>query len=179
MLLGVYAVVMVGGVLALGRSGLVRNMAPAWVVALMALLILGLVGGGAYIALAPSGRRMPWALVGAGAVTVALLQILGGSGQASLRGFLAALLGCMVTEVVLSVPPLILALVLLVRSAFQPVRALAAGLSAAGVSLFVLHLHCADGSASHLALGHVLPWLVLAGVVLLVRSRLPTRSYAP
>jgi len=178
-LLGVYAVVMVGGVLALGRSGLVRNMAPAWVVALMALLILGLVGGGAYIALAPSSRRMPWALVGASAVTVALLQILGGSGQASVRGFLAALLGCMVTEVVLSVPPLILALVLLVRSAFQPVRALAAGLSAAGVSLFVLHLHCADGSASHVALGHVLPWLVLAGVALLVRSRLPTRSYAP
>jgi len=25
----------------------------------------------------------------------------------------------------------------------------------------------------------VLPWLVLAGVALLVRSRLPTRSYAP
>jgi hypothetical protein len=110
---------------------------------------------------------------------VALLQIFGGSGQASVRGFRSALLGCMVTEVVLSVPPLIVALVLLVRSAFQPVRALAAGLSAAGVSLFVLHLHCSDGSASHVALGHVLPWLVLAGVALLVRSRLPTRSYAP
>ena len=122
---------------------------------------------------------MPWALVGAGAVAVALLQIFGGSGQAGMRGFLAGLMGCMVTEVVLSVPPLILTLVLLVRSAFQPVRALAAGLSAAGVSLFVLHLHCPDGSATHLALGHVLPWLVLAGVVLLVRSKLPTRSYAP
>jgi hypothetical protein len=178
-LLSVYTVVMVGGVVGMGRSGLVQNMAPAWVVALIALLILGLVGGGAFIALAPAGRRMPWALVGAGAVTVALLQIFGGSGQASLRGFLAGVVGCMMTEVVLSVPPLLLSLVLLVRSAFKPVRALAAGLSAAGASLFVLHLHCPDGTARHLALGHIVPWLVLAGVVVLVRWRLPTRSYAP
>lgn len=178
-LLGVYAGVMVGGVVGLGRSGLVLNMAPPVVVAGLALLILGLVGAGAFIALAPSGRRMPWALVGAGAAAVALLQIAGGSGQVGVRGFLAGVLGCMVTEVVLSVPPLLVALVLLCRSAYQPLRALAAGLSAAGVSLFVLHLHCPDGSATHLALGHVVPWLVLAGVVLLVRSRLPTRSYAP
>jgi hypothetical protein len=178
-LLAVYAVVMVGGVVGLGRAGLVANMAPPVVVAGIALLILGLVGGGAFIALSPSGRRMPWALVGAGAVGVALLQIFGGSGQVAMRSFLAGVMGCMVTEVLLSVPPLILALVLLCRSAFQPLRAVAAGLSAAGVSLFVLHLHCPDGSAAHLALGHVLPWLVLAGVVLLVRSRLPTRSYAP
>jgi hypothetical protein len=107
------------------------------------------------------------------------LQIAGGSGQVAVRSFLAGVLGCMVSEVVLSIPPLILALVLLCRSAFQPLRALAAGLSAAGVSLFVLHLHCADGSAGHLALGHVVPWLLLAGVVLLVRARLPSRSYAP
>jgi hypothetical protein len=178
-LLGVYAVVMVGGVVGLGRSGLVLNMAPPLVVAGIALLILGLVGGGAFIALSPSGRRMPWALVAAGAVAVALLQIAGGSGQAAARGFLVGVLGCMATEIVLSIPPLLLALVLLIRSAFQPLRALAAGLSAAGVSLFVLHLHCPDGSAGHLALGHVVPWLVLAGVVLLVRSRLPSRSYAP
>lgn len=178
-LLAVYAVVMVGGVVGLGRSGLVFNMAPPMVVAGIALLILGLVGGGAFIALAPSGRRLPWAVLGAGAATVALLQIVGGSDQAAMRGFLAGVMGCMVTEVLLSIPPLILALVLLCRSAFQPLRALAAGLSAAGVSLFVLHLHCPDGSAGHLALGHVVPWLLLAGVVLLVRARLPSRSYAP
>jgi hypothetical protein len=178
-LLGVYAVVMVGGVVGMDRSGLVANMAPPVVVAGIALLILALVGGGAFIALSPSGRRMPWALVGAGAGVVALLQIAGGSGHVPVRGFLAGVMGCMMTEVVLSVPPLILSLVVLVRSAFQPVRALAAGLSAAGVSLFVLHLHCPDGSATHLALGHVVPWLLLAGVVLLVRSRLPSRSYAP
>jgi hypothetical protein len=179
-LLAVYAVVTVGGVFALGRSGLVRNMAPPWVVVALALLILALVGGGALIALAPARRQTPWGLIAAGAVGVGLLQILGGSGQAHpVRTFLVGLMGCMVTEMVLAIPPLALVLVLLCRTAFQPVRAVAAGLSAAGVSLFVLHLHCPDGTAAHLALGHVLPWLLLAGLALLLRSRLPTRSYAP
>lgn len=178
-LLGVYAVVMVGGVFGLGRSGLVANMAPPAVVAGIALLILGLVGGGAFIALSPAGRRASGWLIGLVAAAVALLLVLGGSGQPGVRSFLAGVVGCMMTEVLLSVPPLILTLVLLVRTAFQPVRALAAGLSAAGVSLFVLHLHCPDGTAGHLVLGHVVPWLVLAWVALLVRMWLPTRSHAP
>ncbi|MDY7232627.1 NrsF family protein [Hyalangium rubrum] len=178
-LLAVYAVVMVGGVFGLGRVGLVANMAPPMVVAGIALLLLALVGGGAFIAVSPSGRRTPWLFIGAVAVAVAIVQIVGGSGQPGLRGFLAGVIGCMKTEVLLSVPPLLITLVLLCRTAFQPVRAVAAGLSAAGVSLFVLHLHCSDGTASHLALGHVLPWLVLAGVALLLRAWLPTRSYAP
>jgi hypothetical protein len=92
---------------------------------------------------------------------------------------LEGMLGCMGSEVVLSVLPMAVALVLLCRSAFQPVRALAAGLSAAGVSLLLLHLHCADGTVSHLMAAHVAPWLLLAGVAVLVRSRLPTRSHAP
>ncbi len=179
MLLAVYAAVMVGGVFALGRAGLVLNMAPPAVVAGLALAILAMVGGGAFIAVSPSGRRAPWLLVGLGAAGVALFLLLGGSGFVAARGFVSGLVGCMMTEVVLSVPPLALALMLLCRTAFQPVRAVAAGLSAAGTSLFVLHLHCSDGSAAHLALGHVVPWLLLAGVALLVRSRMPTRSHAP
>jgi hypothetical protein len=117
--------------------------------------------------------------VAAGAAAVAVFQVAGGSGYAMAKGFLAGVLGCMRSEVLLSIPPLALALVLLCRSAFQPVRAFAAGLSAAGVSLFVLHLHCPDGTAGHLMLGHLVPWMLLAGVALFLRARLPTRSYAP
>jgi hypothetical protein len=179
MLLAAYAVVMVGGLFTLGRNGLVFNTASAPVVAGVGLVILALVGGGAYLALAPARRRVPWVLVAAGAGAVVLLQVLGGSGYAPVRSFLAGVVGCLTSEVVLSIPPLALALVLLCRSAFQPVRAFAAGLSAAGVSLFVLHLHCPDGTAEHLMLGHLVPWLLLAGVALFLRSRLPTRSYAP
>ncbi|WP_224248853.1 NrsF family protein [Hyalangium gracile] len=178
-LLVAYLVVMVGGLFTLGRSGLVANTASPAVIAVLALLILALVGGGAYISLAPARRGLPWAWVAGGAAMVSLLLVVGGSGIASARGFLAGVMGCLTTEVVLSIPPLALALVLLCRSAFQPVRAIAAGLSAGGVSLFVLHLHCADGTTGHLMLGHLVPWLLLAGVALFLRARLPTRSYAP
>lgn len=178
-LLVTYAVVMVGGLVFLGRSGLVANTASPPVVAGLAVLILALVGGGAYVALAPARRRFPWALIAVAAGTVAVLTVLGGSGTAPVRSFLAGVLGCVKTEVLLSIPPLALALVLLCRSAFQPIRAIAAGLSAAGVSLFVLHLHCPDGTAGHLMLGHLVPWVLLAGVAVFLRTRLPTRSYAP
>jgi len=178
-LLATYAAVMVGGLLFLGRKGMVLNTASPAVVAGLALVILLLVGSGAYLALAPMRRHVPWVLVAAGAAAVAILQVVGGSGYAMARGFLSGVMGCMTTEVLLSIPPLALALVLLCRSAFQPVRAFAAGLSAAGVSLFVLHLHCPDGTAGHLMLGHLVPWLLLAGVALFLRARMPTRSYAP
>jgi hypothetical protein len=178
-LLATYAVVLVVGLAFLGRKGLVGNTASLPVVAGIGLVILVLVAGGAYLALAPARRHVPWLLVAAVAGAVSLLQVLGGSGYAPVRSFLAGVMGCLTSEVVLSIPPLALALVLLCRSAFQPVRAFAAGLSAAGVSLFVLHLHCPDGTAGHLMLGHLVPWLLLAGVAIFLRARLPTRSYAP
>ncbi|KFE60608.1 NrsF family protein [Hyalangium minutum] len=178
-LLATYAAVMVGGLLLLGREGLVQNTASPAVLVGLGLAILLMVASGAYMALAPARRHVPWVLVAMGAAAVAVFQVAGGSGYATAKGFVAGVLGCMRTEVLLSIPPLALALVLLCRSAFQPVRAFAAGLSAAGVSLFVLHLHCPDGTAGHLMLGHLVPWLLLAGVALWLRSRLPTRSYAP
>lgn len=177
-LVAVHTAVLVGGVLALGRNGLVGNMASPAVIAAVGVLTLVLVGGGAYLALAPARRRLPWGWVALAALGVALAQVLGGSG-AQVRAPMRALMGCMGTELVLSVVPMAVALVLLSRSAFQPVRALAAGLSAGGVGLLVLHLHCADGTAAHLLGAHVLPWLLLAGAAVFIRSRLPTRSYAP
>ncbi|QSQ23142.1 DUF1109 domain-containing protein [Pyxidicoccus parkwayensis] len=179
-LLAVYTAVFAGGLVLLGRHGLglVGNQASPTMVTSVALLTLVLVGGGAFLAIAPIRRRLPWGLLALAAVGVALVQVMGGSGLQSLLP-VRGMLGCMGTEVLMSVLPLGVALVLLCRSAFEPVRALAAGLSAAGVSLLVLHLHCSDGTVRHLVSAHVLPWLLLAGVAVLIRSRLPTRSYAP
>ncbi|NOK19437.1 NrsF family protein [Corallococcus carmarthensis] len=177
-LLAAYLGVGAVGLFVVGRHGMMLNSASPWVVALVALLIIVGVGGGAMVALAPRQRTWPFTLVAVGALIVALAQLSGRSGV-QVRPFLAGTLGCMGAEVALSVVPLALALVLLCRSAFQPVRALAAGLSSAGVSLLILHVHCPDGSAGHLMLGHVLPWFVLAGVAVFIRSRLPSRTYAP
>jgi hypothetical protein len=176
-LVGVYAGATALGALAFTRVGLLTNTAPPAVVAGVAVLLLALMVGGAVLALAPA-RRVAWGLVGTSMAVVALAVVLGGSGLA-VKSFLAGALGCMRTHVLLSALPLVAALVMLRRSAYHPARALAAGLSAGAVGLFLLHLHCPDGSARHLALSHVGPWLLLGAVALLLRSRLPSRTHAP
>jgi negative regulator of sigma F NrsF-like protein len=176
LLVGVYALVTVLGTLGLSRMGLL-NSAPPLVVTGLAVLILVAMVGGAVVTLAPT-RQAAWGLVGTSAAVVALAVVLGGSGLA-MKSFLAGALGCMRTNMVLSALPLLAALVLLRRSAYHPARAAAAGLSAGTVGLLLLHLHCPDGSAPHLAASHVGPWLLLGVLALLVRARLPTRIHAP
>lgn len=176
-LVGVYVGSTVLGALALSRVGLTLNAAPPGVVAVLAALVLLMMVGGAVVALAPT-RRVAWGLVGTSAAVVALSVVLGGSGLAA-KGFLAGCIGCWRTHMLLSALPLVAALVMLRRSAYQPARAVAAGLSAGAVGLLLLHVHCPDGSAAHLTASHVGPWLLLGGLALLVRSRLPTQNHAP
>lgn len=176
-LVGVYMGMTALGAMALAPMGLLKNPAPAGVVAGLTVLVLLVMMGGAMVALAP-GRRVAWSLVGTCTAVVALSVVLGGSGLA-VKGFLAGLLGCMRAHMLLSTLPLLSALVLLRRSAYHPARAVAAGLSAGAVGLLLLHVHCPDGSAAHLAASHVGPWLLLGALALLVRSRLPSHNHAP
>ncbi|MCE9673589.1 DUF1109 domain-containing protein [Myxococcus stipitatus] len=177
-LLGVDAAVVAVGLGVLGRGTWVGNQAAPWRVASVALLILALVGAGTYVALAPRRKPVSWVALLLGAGAVALAQLVGGSGQRT-RPPLVGSLGCVASEALLTVVPLGAVLVLLCRSAYEPARAVAAGLSAGGVSLLVLHLHCADGTTQHLLWSHLAPWLALAGLLVTLRSRLPTRSHAP
>ena len=177
MLVGAYVGLTALGALALTSLGLFRNPAPLAVLVGLAVLVLLSMVGGAVVALAPV-RRAAWGLVGTCTAVVALSVVLGGSGLA-VKGFLTGAIGCMRTHMLLSALPLLSALVMLRRSAYHPARALAAGLSAGAVGLLLLHVHCSDGSAAHLAASHVGPWLLLGGLALLVRSRLPTDNYTP
>jgi hypothetical protein len=167
-LMGVYVGMTVLGALAFTRVGLLLNEAPPLVVVGLAVLVLGVMAGGAVVALAPT-RRAAWGLVGTSAAVVGL----------AVKGFLAGSIGCWRAHLLLSALPLVAALMMLRRSAYHPARAVAAGLSAGAVGLLLLHLHCPDGSARHLAASHVAPWLLLGGLALLVRARLPTRTHAP
>jgi hypothetical protein len=176
-LVGVYVGLTALGALALTPLGLVLNSAPPGVVVGLSLLVLLAMVGGAVVALAPV-RRVPWSLMGLCTAVVALAVVLGGSGLA-VKSFLAGAIGCTRTHMLLSALPLLSALVMLRRSAYHPARAVAAGLSAGAVGLLLLHVHCPDGSAAHLAASHVGPWLLLGGLALLVRSRLPTSNHAP
>ncbi|MCP3166868.1 DUF1109 domain-containing protein [Myxococcus qinghaiensis] len=178
LLVGVHAATVGVGLMLLSRDFWVGNAAHSSIVVGVAILILALLGAGTYIALSPHRRVVPWVAVLATSGALGLTVVLTGSGQQG-RAFLAGLVGCMGTELAVTVVPLAVTLVLLSRSAFHPVRALAAGLSAGAASLLVLHLHCPDGTASHLLWGHVVPWLGLGGIAVLLRSRMPTSSHAP
>ncbi len=176
-LVGVYMGMTALGALALTPLGLMLNSAAPGVVAGLAVLVLLAMVGGAVVALAPV-RHVAWSLMGTCTAVVALAVVLGGSGLA-VKSFLAGAIGCMRTHMLLSALPLVAALVMLRRSAYHPARSVAAGLSAGAVGLLLLHVHCPDGSAAHLAASHVGPWLLLGGLALLVRSRLPTYNHAP
>jgi len=173
----VYAAV-TGVALGFTRLGQLLNAAPTGVVVGLAALVLALMAGGAVLALAPARRGGRGGLVATSAGVVALAVVLGGSGQ-DVQGLLAGCIGCTRTHLLLSALPLVAALGLLRHSAYHPVRALAAGLSAGAVGLFVLHVHCPNGSAAHLGLSHVAPWLLVGGLAVWARSRLRSHSYAP
>jgi hypothetical protein len=176
-LVGVYVGLTALGALALTPLGLMLNSAPPGVVAGLSVLVVLAMVGGAVVALAPV-RKVAWGLMGMCTAVVALSVVLGGSGLA-VKSFLAGAIGCVKTHMLLSALPLLSALVMLRRSAYHPARAVAAGLSAGAVGLLLLHVHCPDGSAAHLAASHVGPWLLLGGLALLVRSRMPTYNHAP
>ena len=176
-LLGVYAAMTGVGALALRRVGLFNNAAPPEVVAAVAALLALVMLGGAVVALAPS-RRVAWGLVGTSMAVVGLAVVLGGTGVAA-GGFLTGLMGCTRASLLLSALPLVAAVVMLRRSAFYPARSVAAGLSAGAVGLLLLHVHCPDGSAAHLAAAHLGPWLLLGALALFVRSSLPAYHHAP
>ncbi|MCI0574459.1 MAG: NrsF family protein [Myxococcaceae bacterium] len=169
----------------LGGAFMLRAMSPAdapppattapWSVGLLLVLM---VVGGSFLALAPGGRRMRVLALGL-ALPTALGVGLTGSGVSDGRPFLQAGLGCLSAEVLLSLLPLVTALWLLTRIATRPLRTAVAGLGASAVGLVALHAHCPVGTAEHLFTFHVLPWAGLAVVAVVVRRRLPSRSFAP
>ncbi|WP_426735878.1 DUF1109 domain-containing protein [Myxococcus faecalis] len=178
LLLGVHGAIAMTALAVLAHGAWVANRADVPVIVGVGLLLTALLSSGAYVALAPHRRTVPWGGVIAVMLSVGATVVLSGSGVRT-APLMAGILGCAGTELAVTAVPLAFTLVLLCRSAYHPVRALAAGLSAGGVSLLVLHLHCADGTTPHLLAGHVVPWLALGGITLLLRSLLPTRSHAP
>jgi hypothetical protein len=86
---------------------------------------------------------------------------------------------CLGTEVLLSLAPMGAAVYLLAGTAFRPWTTLLATLSAGAAGLIALSMHCSDWSWHHLAAFHLAPWLVLAGMAVGIRSRIPSRTFAP
>lgn len=170
-------VVVAGALFALRATQPVNGASPAILISL-GLGILGLIAFTGWVAFRPRWRvGMGWVLSGLGAVLAAAI-LWGGTGTV-FRPTWEGILHCATVMAALSVLPLLGALWGLRELARHPGRSLAAGLSAAGVGLLLLHVVCPDGTGLHLLLGHLAPWGALAAAVLWLRGRVPTRSHAP
>jgi hypothetical protein len=178
MLSTVNLVLTLTGMLALGRHGLVMNAAPALAVAGVGVL-LGAVILMAPFAAADPGRRWTRTSILLLIPVLAAAITFGGSGSGPSLGFLRGGLGCAGVEVALWIIPALVAVWTLTQSAFRPQRAAVAALGSSAIGLLILDLHCSIGTPEHLFVFHVLPSLLLVALVIAIRSRIPSRSFAP
>ncbi len=169
-------VVLTAGLLAMLQWSAGQN--PNVMLVCIAAVSLALaLGVGLIVAVRPgAGRGALGLLALCGAV--ALCMLLGASGTES-TGPLMAGTGCARFELTVSLVPMLGALWVLRRFAFNAARAAIAGASVGAVGLLSLHMHCPVGTVSHLALFHLLPWALVIAATLLVRRLMPTWSHAP
>jgi hypothetical protein len=143
----------------------------------IAAALIALMGAGAWATVRPGAQLLRFAVLGiagAGALWIGL----GGSGLSGDRPFGSGV-GCAITEGVICVAPLLIAMWITSRFAWDLTRAIVGGVSAGATGIFVLHLHCPNGASEHLFAFHVLPWMLVAVAAVVIRRQLPTRSYAP
>ena len=175
LLLGVNLALGLGTSAALGWNTVQHASAAFRLVTAAALLVI--LGVGSVAAIMPRGRGWRLALVGL-VLVAAGLTALGASGFDGGVTFGGGV-GCAMTECALSVVPVGVALGLLTRFGFDPLRALTAGTAAGAGGLLALHLHCPIGTVEHLLAFHLAPWLGLAALAVVLRRVLPTTSHAP
>lgn len=159
------------GALALLNTTQATGANPAVAAVLVALMVVG-----AWAAIHPGAHVVRLSVVALAALA-AMWVGLGGSGVAPDRPFDGGA-GCAAMEAGLSVVPLLVVLWATSRFAWDLTRALVGGLSVGATGMFVLHLHCGDGSAAHLFAFHVLPWLAIGASAAVLRRAVPTRAFA-
>ncbi len=140
-----------------------------------AVLLLTILGG-TVLGLRPGSHAPRFAMAGFAGIGVLLSVLSGGEGVVS--PFWSGT-SCATTQCLVALIPMALSVVLLSRFEFDLWRTLVAGMSAAGVDLLALSLHCENGAWQHLLMFHALPSVLLVLVVLAVRRSLPSETFAP
>jgi hypothetical protein len=177
-LAGINSAVAIVCALYLGSPRFLGNLAQPPVLVAVAVPVALMIVLGAVAAVMPGGRAglasaLVLVVIGAAAV------VSGGTGSADGGGFLASGIPCMRSEWVMATVPTAAAIAVLSRFAYSPLRMLVGALSGGATGLLALHLHCPIGTASHLLVFHILPWLAAAGIAVFIRSRVRSRSFAP
>lgn len=122
------------------------------------------------------GRSSTLVLGGFG--LAALFTMFGASGVASDVPFSSGI-ACAITEVVVSVLPVIAVVVVSRRFAARTLHVVAGALAASSGAALALHFHCSNGTHAHIAVWHLLPAVVVALFAALLRSRLRSQTFAP
>ncbi|MCY1034880.1 DUF1109 domain-containing protein [Corallococcus sp. BB11-1] len=165
------ALLMTGVLLALGQASgpALLGRAP------MLALLLSTSAVCSWGAIAPRRRALRWVGVGMAAVSAALLVLTRATplGPSNLPPWV-----CTAGHVGMALVPLVVGLVVLRQAAFDPLRAVVAGLAAGTVGAFVGELACEQG-AGHVAAYHLGAWALLALTTWAVSKRLKPRTYAP
>lgn len=141
-------------------------------------LVVSFIGVGAALAAIRPGGRAGRRGVLTLLVPVLAVLVASASGLGTRTG-VADELRCAASLGLASVVPAIVTSLLMARFAPSRTRALLGGVAAGAPGVVALHLHCPIGLELHIAAGHVAPWVVVAFLVVWLRSRLTTRSYAP
>ena len=172
------AVLLGAGVFFSLRSPQPANVAPLGSLTVLGAAILAHVAVTGWLAFRPRWRAGTGvALAGSGSLLMA--AILWGASGLEIRSTWDGILHCVGVMSVLAVLPLAGSILGLRELGVHSGRTLAAGLSAAGVALLILHVVCPEGSGVHLLFGHLVPWLTFAVGLLWMRGRVRTRSHAP
>ena len=139
--------------------------------ALVAMMFVG-----SALAIAPARKNAAWIAVGLAAVCVFLLV----RGADPLRhASVWADAECALAEIAVSLVPAVLTALALARFAFQWIRAWVGGIAAAATGALGLHCTCVNESVVHVIIFHLAPSLLVALVLVAVRSRMTSRSFAP
>lgn len=149
-----------------------------WVWGVVAALCLLLILVGPFASFAPGGSAWRRRLLPS-AVLAGFLVWIGRTGLPGVRPFWVSGWSCSRTELWLAALPAAIAVFGLTRFAFNWRRAWTAGLSAGAAGMLALHLHCPIGTTDHIVLFHLVPWVVVAALVVWVRWRAKSRTYAP
>jgi hypothetical protein len=142
-----------------------------------AVLLFTIMVGGGVLAVFPGGQRLQLGMVALTCTAVPVL-ILGTTNADADASFFANSL-CALAEVAVSLVPAVVTTLVLRRFSYQPRRALLGGLSAGATGVLVLHFTCDVDQWQHVLAFHVAPCVMVAMVLVWVRSRLASQTFAP
>lgn len=163
----------VGSALGIAVVADLGTLRPRWPSA----LLLAIVVGSCVAAVRPGSRALRVAVLG---------LALAGAGAHTLlawtRGVATGWLvdpECAVAEIGVALVPALVTAAVLRHFAYQPFRAFVGGIGAGACGLLVLDLTCHVAGVFHALAFHIAPCALVVVAVLIIRSRLTTRSFVP